>query len=205
MKTVYSLFFASFCAIGGILDAQLSVNTAIRPSKSSTPTEECYELLVQASEQDVPLSTQSYRLYYDASGLRFLRQRTSTVLDAQSYTPPNVLQAIHNANATGFGTLDFDKNIGFINLVINHLEGKQPTTIPSGQWQNTARICFEPIGEQKQIVWARSPVTNGYATAFTSIGAWIGQKTESLIILEYGDLRNGIAPDNKISESTIRY
>ncbi len=206
MKRLTILFCMAFgCLISSIM-GQLSVNTAITLlDASSSETEECYSLQLEATTIDVPLSTQSYRLYYDASGLRFLRQKTQTLLDQKVYEAPMVVQAIHNANATGYGSLDFDRNIGFINVVITHHEGKNPVVIPAGEWVSTLAVCFERIGEQKQIVWARTPVTKGYATAFTQIGGWVNNKAVPVVIIEYGDFKNGVAPTHKISETIIRY
>ena len=162
-------------------------------SSSELRTERCFDIEVKLNS-DTPyyLGSQNFRFYYDASVMRFLRTRTSSYLTSNAYREVNVLQAVHNSNASGFGNLDFSENLGFVNIVLSdqgNLEGL--TSLQPEQWTKCIRTCFEmqPEDTSFAVVWARDGLTNGYATAFTIISLADNNHSFSANIIEYQDLQ----------------
>jgi hypothetical protein len=186
------------------LIGQTKVGVRLIETPSAFTAEVCYHIDITAIDHDVALSTQNYRLYYDASGLRFLRQQTKGELDPAKYGSPKIMQAIHDSDGSGFGNLDFGQHLGFINIIINHEEKDQTQLFKKGEWQTTSSLCFAILGENRNIVWARAPLTAGYASAFTSIAAIINDEVVEAEITDYNDISSKLTLDlQKLSQSNM--
>ncbi len=136
-------------------------------------TDYCYQIQVLHQDDSLAkLGTQNYRIYYDASQVRFLRERVVSLLPRGPYGEAKVIQAVHNSDASGFGNLDFSTTLGFINLSINDSGNTEELReLGNKEWVPTAEICFESLHSEPsvQLVWARKGLTDGYATAFTRV------------------------------------
>ncbi len=187
------------------INAQKSVALSISPAETIIPNDElCVELRIKAIDEELKLSSMSYRLYYDASGMRFLRLRTRTTLPSETFAPPKIIQAQHNADASGYGSLEFDRNIGFVNLVIQQREGNTALLL-SQEWLTSTTLCFEPLEGPRQVVWARHPLTSGYATAFSSVAYLENNELKEAHIVEYIDYSDKLKIQDIITQSEKRY
>lgn len=179
MKTLLSItgLFLLSIFFNHVLFAQSS-QTEIRWAQlSERPNidQTCFEIEVKKTQpfSDSYLGTQNYRFYYDASQLRFNRDHSKSLLGVSSYSDLSIKQDIFNSNAAGFGTLEFDDHLGFVNIAI--VDSGQPdklVSLDTEVWQSTARICFEHVSTgaaQANLIWARQGLTEGYATAFTEV------------------------------------
>lgn len=151
----------------------------------------CYDIEVTLHEGEGRLSAQNYRLYYDASALRFDRRSAISQLTTTTYNPMRVVQSMHNSNASGFGNLEFSSNLGYINMTItDDVTYPSIDKIPAGAPIKTANFCFEVLvnATSGDIIWARDPITKGYASAFTELSIMNAQGTSKLDIIDYKDV-----------------
>lgn len=156
----------------------------------------CYDITLTApvaSGAEVPslLGSQNYRFYYDARQLRFRQDQSRSLLPSAMYSDLILIQDIHDSDARGFGSLDFDQHLSFINIAIN--DGGDPqnlVSLPSEAKIKSARVCFDNANKgDHEIIWSRRGVTDGYATAFTEISYYNGVKVKKAQ-LEYIDLES---------------
>jgi hypothetical protein len=141
-------------------------------SLSLTPTSAeniCYHISIQnLSSKDIKLAGQNYRFYYEALGTKFKEDQL------ESYLPKeyNQLAVVQNlvGDATGYGFLPFEKNLGFVNLATDyHLSSSNPIIIGADGEVNIAKICFSGEINNNNIIWANEGLTEGYATAFNEL------------------------------------
>lgn len=188
MKTINCLLGVTIisCLLVTCLSAQTE-DLELRFSKSDhvKSDELCYSIELKALDKDyLQLGSQTYRIYYDSNDGRFLRQSAESLLNA-TYTL-KVVQSVHNSDASGYGNIEFDSNLGFINITISD-SGVLEELVSFSQenWLSTANICFEKNEESSEIglIWARKELTNGYATAFTSVSTqyWDGIEVLNLL------------------------
>ncbi len=152
----------------------------------------CYDIEVTLQEGEGRLSSQNYRLYYDASTLKFDRRSAYSTLTTEAYNPLKVVQAVHNSNASGYGNLNFSSHIGYINMTITD-DVNFPSTADtkSGIPLKTATFCFQVLANATSgaIVWARNPLTKGYASAFTELSLLSPKGTVEVLITDYTDIQ----------------
>lgn len=140
--------------------------------------------------QLINLGTQNYRFYYDASQLRFLRNKSKSVLPSDHYSDLKVVQAVHNSDASGYGNLEFSQTLGFVNMNIHEMGDLSGLIqLPSEYWLTTTVVCFESQVRDPIInmVWGRSGLTEGYATAFTRIGSVTSEGMVNVVTIDYED------------------
>jgi hypothetical protein len=133
----------------------------------------CLDVQIKTTASVFSLAAQNYRLYYDASNFRFDRIRSQSILPDNVYSPLTIKQDIFNSNATGFGSLEFDAHLGFVNMTISDSGNlDELVSLSTDEWVSTAQVCFENIENSNPaltLIWAREGFTEGYATAFTEI------------------------------------
>ena len=161
----------------------------------STAIEEgsqCYEIILRSTDTGgALLSSQNFRMYYDASVLRFDRLKSLSLLPSAGYGEIKVMQAVHNSNALGFGGLEFAANLGYVNLAINDRRDKANLLpIPKDMDLAMASICFEVVDAtgDPTLVWARYPLTSGYSSAFTEVALYKNGVLSILKDLEFQDI-----------------
>lgn len=135
-------------------------------------SEVCYLIQIKSVDaEDNHLKGQNYRFYYNASQLRFVRQSAESLLPRAGYQDLKVVQHFYNSNASGFGSLDFDATLGFVNLSIGDLADSDVRQELTREWQPTAQLCFKKNKNLSSydLVWARENLTSGYATAYTQL------------------------------------
>jgi|GEM_PF-3077112 len=167
----------------------------------------CYDIEVTLQSGEGRLSSQNYRLYYDASALKFDRRSALSALTTTTYNPLRVVQAMHNSNASGYGNLDFSGNIGYINMTItDDVSHPSVEDTPIGLPIKTASFCFERVAgsDGGDIVWARDPLTKGYASAFTELSLMDKTGTTEVVINEYIDVnQTGTNPNDRVVGTNI--
>ena len=150
------------------LNAVLFSQVQLRLDKNETLSS-CYDItVVNVNDVQVVLAGQNYRLYYDASSALFQSKSLVSYLPSP-YSPLKVVQEAVG-DATGYGNLSFEKNLGFINLATDlHLTGNSEAIILEkfGEFQ-VASLCFDNESEIA-FYWAKEGATDGYATAFNEI------------------------------------
>lgn len=151
---------------------------------SGDGTHHCYEIQLKASSDiDVLLSSQNFRFYYDASKSQFDRESVISLLPASGYSDIKVMQVIHNSNASGYGNLNFGGTLGFVNLAItDKMKSADMLSLVPHELLSLARFCMQDLdnAQEPSLIWARSPLTSGYSSAYTEI-AWAHLKAGGVI------------------------
>ncbi len=133
--------------------------------------QKCYQLQIKAIQNSSQLlGSQSYRIFYNAEEGRFLRSATTNLIGEQYGL--KIVQSIYNSDASGFGNLNFDSSLGFINITITDSGNRDDmVSLIQDKWLSTAQICFEKNMDKSNLnlVWAREGLTDGYATAYTGV------------------------------------
>jgi len=157
--------------------------------------EQCYQVAVRSTDE-VPwhLASQNYRLYYDASQLRFVSGKS---LLGDNYQEFHLVQNISSVDGSNVdGCLHFAKNLGFLNYAIDQLNvDKVGALIPTGQeWLPTSQLCFSTTTSEYNaptLIWGREDITTGYATSFVEISEWLSSgKVVSARGEKYVDIGN---------------
>ncbi len=194
MKTLWTsaAFAVCFLAINNSILGQFGETTIrFQPVQEQELESFCFEIQVkQEGTENMRLGTQNYRIFYDASQIRFLRQTAASLLDNGAHGEARIVQAVHNSDASGYGNLEFSNTLGFINLNIN--DTGNPSTlpgIPTNSWLSTASMCFEQLTPEPvvELVWGRKGLTDGYATAFTRISVIENELKATTTKLNYLD------------------
>lgn len=172
----------------------------IRLHMTSTSTSQsCYQIQLKSNNYESwKLSGQNYRLYFDADQVQYLPSNSTSLLPSQ-YTEYTDVSYFNGVNATGYGLLPYESNLGFINSYIdldNLLIGG--VDVPNDQsWLPTVELCFEHIAQgliDEDVVgfdtsWGRDGLTNGYARAYVEIAEWVSPTMGDMATAyEYFDL-----------------
>jgi len=168
--------------------AQHHFNIRLSPSTTSTTEQVCYDVQLASTDGvDFNLAGQNYRLYYDATELKYDKNRSSILLPEDKYTHLIVKDNLQDIDAGGAGLLNFDNHLSFLNLG-NDLKDEQDGGVllpASGEWVSTANICFDLIDKENiafsnnkhSIFWARPDLTKSYASAYVEVAEWVAPFT----------------------------
>ena len=198
MKAILLFLFGAILILSssvGLTGQNSQVDVRLHHLENETSDMDCFDVQVRLPDHEVVptiLGSQNYRIYYDASTLRFLRDHTVSHLNGHGYTDVRIIQAIHNSNAAGYGNLEFGESLGFINMSISDSGNPEVLLSLSQAWLSCAEICFENSASDNlgNIVFARQGLTDGYATAFTGISIFVDSKSEEATISNYGDIHS---------------
>jgi hypothetical protein len=144
------------------------------------------------------LAGQNYRIYYDAS---LASWQSGVSLLPTSYENFTLQQDLQNLNAvTPSGNLAFENTLSFLNYSMDLIDpGVGGINLPvDGSWLTTSQLCFdvEPIllndpGTCLEAIWARTGLTDEYATSFVEISEWVAiNDTEMANGALYDDLES---------------
>lgn len=141
------------------------VNVVLNPMESDAS---CYDISIEnTTSKDIRLAGQNYRIYYSAENSSFNAHGLKSYLPKE-FTTMSIVQNMVG-DATGYGALPFEKNLGFINLATDyHLDSKKYLTIDAYTDYTVAQICFTD-NPPSELVWAAPGLTDGYATAFNEM------------------------------------
>lgn len=183
-KYIYLLIIMLFCFNSTDISAQHHYNVRLIENPSASIDEICYALqLASADGVDLNLAGQNYRMYYDASKLKYSIGQSSSLLPNQFYTKLVIKDNIVDIDASGVGPLSFNNHLSFLNIG-NDLKDEAIGGIvlpASGDWINTANVCFRIIKNENPtettndygIYWARPELTQSYATAYLQVAEWV--------------------------------
>lgn len=158
---------ATMCILASVGSAQIAIDLV---SATERPAQ-CYTILMTNDGEDLVLEGQNYRLYYNAAAATIDPATVTSLLPADLYADLVVKQDISHVDASGFGTLAFERDLGLLNFHIDHKTSKgRGLVMESGSAYEIAELCFDqPIDSQRDIVWAQRGVTHTYATAFNEV------------------------------------
>ncbi len=164
-----TLLLFSFVAIVG--RSQVSV-TFSEIEKESVKGIRCYNIVLEAQGSNpILLAGQNYRLYYNSDGVLMQENSIKSFLPANSYLPLKLVQHYFDMDASGFGVLPYENNLGFINIATDYnLTSSEPIVLKKGAPFNVAEICFDVKDDvSPQMTWAQDHLTHTYATAFVEL------------------------------------
>lgn len=218
MKKPHITVLTFFWILLGVLPNLLAQNqyhirlksTDIAPSNSL-----CYDVqLASASQRDLNLAGQNYRLYYDAEYFNFSTQLSKSLLPPEQYTALIIKDNLRNIDASGTGILPFESHLGFLNFG-NDLtnEAQKALILPaSGEWISTTTLCFDIINpaamsnplSSMEIIWARAALTADFATAYVEIAEWVAPyKIIPATASSYEDASFSTALADKLKQQVI--
>jgi len=132
---------------------------------------------IKADKADMNLADQYYRFYYDASNMELNDFNIETNLPAELYYNAEIIEHITGFDASRVGALDYDKNLGFVNLYIelSDLTTGGMTISPVDGWITVATVDFKIEDTTKPILatCAREALTKDYASAYAIVSEWI--------------------------------
>lgn len=182
------------------MEAQNYYNIQLNELEMSTTKQLCFEVqLASGQASDFILAGQNYRLYYDASLLKYNAAKSKTLLPSTLYTQPMVKDNLYNIDASGAGVLPFEKHLAFLNvgLDLSNVSTGGIILPASGAWKSTLQLCFDlkqdidaqALANSKSIFWARADLTDSYATAYVEVAEWVNPDvTQPAIAREYYDM-----------------
>lgn len=194
MKFLIFLFCQT--VLSTLIVAQSGLNVEITKKVSvDNANQDCVSLVVNNSDsqEELWLSSQNYRMYYDANS-GTLNESTLKLDLPQDKYQLRLVQHVDGVNAKGTGDIPFEESLGFINLSIVQTNLQQAGILLSSEEQSIISMCFDPKeGADKpiSIVLARADETSAYGRAYielSSLGAEKELKTTR--ILSYKDYIN---------------
>ena len=208
MKTLHALIVA-LCFIGiQEVSAQL-IDTVSYDIRFALDGVDCENRTVciltqlrSADGQAWNLAGQNYRLFYDGSKADYITNSGESMLPVTQYSAfpdPERMQDVQAQDASNFGfDLPFAETLSFLNYSIDlmNLTSGGVNLPASGEWITTSKLCFEVtqdvIDEPStclNLVWARTGLTDTYATAFVEVSHWVeANVTTEAEPNEYDDL-----------------
>ncbi|HLO53291.1 MAG TPA: hypothetical protein VK169_03330, partial [Saprospiraceae bacterium] len=171
----------------------------------------CYEVqLSSANGFAMNLAGQNYRLYYDGSKMSYLSG--TSLLPVPTYTNYTLAQIIENQDASATnGALSFEANLSFLNysMDLNDLVNGGVILPANGSWVGTSELCFNAAFDLSdapltciEAVWARTGLTDPYATAFVEVAKWVGVNNTVMAIGSMYDDISLSDPEN-VCNSTL--
>ncbi len=153
----------------------------------------CYDAELNYTGDEASLASQNYRLFYDARNLAFDEEHSHLTTTSENYSF-NVVQQNHDIDASGIGSLPFEKNLGFINatVLLNDTRSKGQLLKEGQGWTPIVRFCFISTSEDNngQVILARKDLTASYGKAFVELSI-VDQSDaiKALPITSYTDVR----------------
>lgn len=152
------------------LAAQISVSMVEKLVEKSN--QKCFDVFVaNKSENKLGLAGQNLRFFYNSDQMVF-DDKSLVSLMPQQYTDIKLVQNYIDINAIGYGSLPFEKNMGFVNLAFDFKEyADSPLSLEKGGKVSVCSFCFnsDNFAELPEVVWAKESLTSNYATAFVQV------------------------------------
>ncbi len=176
MNFMHRILHLFACMIlGHTVIAQVSL--ILTPAANEDPTLKCYEFQMTSTEalKNHRIGSQNIRLYYDSSKGKLNLEKSISLLSSDEYYF-GITQHLKDLDASGVGTLPFEKSLGFINaaMVLNNTLTGGISFDPSSTIA-IAQFCFEietsTTGSDIPLAFASSEKTASYGRAFNEISA----------------------------------
>jgi len=186
--------------------AQISVSlTEVDSGLKSV--QQCFQVvLTNKGKKDLTLAGQNYRLYYDSETAMLSEASLKSLLPAQ-YTSLNLVQHFFDVDASGFGVLQYDAHLGFVNIATDlNLSASGGVSIGAGKSISTASMCFDVIeGKTPVFTWAQDQLTHTYATAFVELAMYDDSKLKKANIAEYRISQNKNTQAQEANVFDVKY
>jgi len=184
---IYFIIGFAFTFLPNLTAQKLSKTYKVQIVASSEKVDEnvCYTFSIK-NEDNVPigLAGQNYRVYYNSENSIFQENQLTSYL-TDGYQPLEIKQHFFDIDASGFGVLPFDHNLGFINLTTDYkLSSDNIITINPNEIVETAQVCFDK-GEDINFTWAQEGITSSYATAFVELSLYKDNQLVPAEIVDY--------------------
>ncbi len=193
LKTIKSLIqeilSGAILMMGSVSYAQDGVHIRVADA-SSSDAQKCVQLqIANPTGGALSLSSQNYRLFYNADNLKLDESSMKQALPSDQYQL-RLVQHVAGVDASGTGDLAFENNLGFINfsIVQNNLEKAGVALSPD--FVNIAEMCFAVSDETApmSIILAREEATAAYGRAYIELSSINGEsKLISTSVAEYTD------------------
>jgi hypothetical protein len=137
----------------------------------TTSTHQCYMLtLSNISQSELNLAGQNYRIFYDSNAGIFDETKTKSFLP-DSYQEIKIVQSLFHLDASGFGDLPYESNMGFINMATDYQLHTDAYVMLSGGGETPiCELCFTMLnGNNIAFHLAEEHLTGNYATAFNQV------------------------------------
>lgn len=147
------------------------------------------DLEIRATDEPFLLSSHNLRIYYNSQVARL--SAFYSTLPGDMYDDIVIASLDQNTDASIISDLDYDRDLGFINLSTLHNFSNGSGVEVSNKWIKVGSLVFEGTADIRsmQATWARENATGAYATAYVEITEWkennISEKVE---VSEYKDL-----------------
>lgn len=178
LQVTFLTFLTTFYSTG-------QVSMRLVPELNSIPNQlKANIFLLNNGNKDVALAGQNYRLYYNSKSAKFTEEITTYL--PSSYTKIQTVQHFFNQDASGYGKISFEKNLGFINLACDYnLETTNPVILKPQSDVIIFSLVFEVSDFNNfEVLWADESITNGYATAFNELAQVEADSLSTLSIAE---------------------
>jgi len=190
----YLIMIGFFSSLAFICHSQINITMDLDPIQGSDVLQ-CYTVKLENPSPDpISLAGQNYRFYYNSKNVHFEASSLQSYL-SNDYLPISVIQNIQNQSAQGFGNLEYESNLGFVNLATDFKLDGTPMLIPSMSDLSIVQLCFDKSLDDPylpiQIDWA-SEKTNKYATAFNELAQYRNGKLKPIEILNYSVNTNAL-------------
>lgn len=169
--------------------------------------QQCYQVeLTNQGKKDITLAGQNYRLYYDSETAMLSESSIKTMLPSQ-YTSMNLVQHHFDVDASGFGVLPYDANLGFINIATDlNLSASGGISISVGKKIAVLSMCFDVVeGKIPVFTWAQDQLTHTYATAFVEIATFDVNKLKKVNISDYNIVQNSTTNTQNADVFDLKY
>lgn len=147
------------------------------------------DLEIKATDAPFMLSSHNLRIYYNTQVASL--SAFYSALPEEMYDDIVMSELIQNTDASIVNDLDYDEDLGFLNLSTEHNAADGSGVEVSEEWLKLGTIVFQGNGDIKsmQATWARERATGAYATAYVEITEWKENNTsEKIVINEFKDL-----------------
>jgi Secretion system C-terminal sorting domain len=203
---IKSLMVLLLCSIHFMASGQISVSLTEMNGVSNL-RQQCYQVeLTNQGHNDITLAGQNYRLYYDSETAMLSESSIKTMLPSQ-YTSMNLVQHHFDVDASGFGVLPYDANLGFINIATDlNLSASGGVSISVGKTIAVLSMCFDVVeGKIPVFTWAQDQLTHTYATAFVEIATFDANKLKKVNISDYNIVQNSTTNTQHADVFDLKY
>lgn len=178
MRKLTTIFLLTFQLLATIAISQNGVAFRLIENDYSIDSDKVtVDIQIKATEDNFVLADQYYRFYYDSKNMTIDEFSAESFLPGELYYDVEVIESIEGFNASEIGALDYDANLGFVNLFIelsDLVTGGAVINTRDG-WVTVASVDFAIENTEIPVVatWARENKTNQYASAYSLISEWV--------------------------------
>ena len=193
MRNLFSILAILFCTSTVVFSQSELSYRLVAKEYSQDDKNTAISIQIKADDASLNLADQYYRFYYDASNMKLNDQNTTTELPTSHYYQADIVEHIEGYDASRVGELEYDSELGFINLYIELTDLTTGGTAisPQDRWVTVATLDFSIENTDKPLIatWARADRTRNYTSAYAIVAEWQGKDLVAVTSEnEYNDL-----------------